>query len=129
VVYSTAFAVGGGLLRTGCGPGPLEPALDNSSEGNTASEAAPILGAAFCLFLNDRSEPRSRDTSMKITINGHVVDVPDGLSVDGLLSHLNVKPVYTAVALNREVTPKSAYASMRIKEGDRIEIVRPMGGG
>ena len=66
---------------------------------------------------------------MKITINGHVVDVPDGLSVDGLLSHLNVKPAYTAVALNREVTPKSAYASMQIKEGDRIEIVRPMGGG
>ena len=28
--------VGGGFLRTGCGPGPLEPDLGNSSEGNTA---------------------------------------------------------------------------------------------
>src|SRR5215475_5530515 len=32
-----SFAVGGGFLRTGCGPGPLEPDLDNPSEGNTVS--------------------------------------------------------------------------------------------
>ena len=42
---------GGGFLRTGCGPGPLEPALGNSSEGNApvsrAIEAAPTRGAVF----------------------------------------------------------------------------------
>ena len=66
---------------------------------------------------------------MTITVNGHMVEVPDGLSVDGLLSHLKVKREYTAVALNREVAPKSAYASTWLKDGDRVEIVRPMGGG
>jgi thiamine biosynthesis protein ThiS len=49
--------------------------------------------------------------------------------VDGLLAHLGVKREYTAVAVNREVTPKSAYAATLLREGDKVEIVRPMGGG
>ena len=66
---------------------------------------------------------------MKLTINGQPMDVPDGLTVDTLLDHLRVRREYTAVALNREVTPKSEYATTRLNEGDRLEIVRPMGGG
>jgi thiamine biosynthesis protein ThiS len=34
-----------------------------------------------------------------------------------------------AVAVNREVMPKARYASAHLREGDRVEIVRPMGGG
>src|SRR4029453_4155981 len=34
VGYNPASDAGGGFLRTGCGPGPLEPDLDNPSEGN-----------------------------------------------------------------------------------------------
>jgi sulfur carrier protein len=66
---------------------------------------------------------------MQLTINGKPMDVPDGLTVETLLVHLNVRREYTAVALNREVTPKSAYATTPLSEGDRVEIVRPMGGG
>ncbi len=66
---------------------------------------------------------------MKIIVNGQTVEVPDGTSVDALLDHLAVKRQYTAVALNREVTPRSTYASTILREGDRVEIVRPMGGG
>ena len=66
---------------------------------------------------------------MLLTINGKSMDVPDGLTVDTLLTHLNVKREYTAVALNREVTPKSQYATTKLSPGDRVEIVRPMGGG
>jgi len=66
---------------------------------------------------------------MKITVNGRAHEVAYGLSVEGLLTHLGVKREYTAVAVNREVTPKSAYAATRLHEGDRVEIVRPMGGG
>jgi sulfur carrier protein len=62
-------------------------------------------------------------------VNGKPMDVAEGLSVEGLLSQLDVKRQYTAVAVNREVTPKSDYASTRLREGDRVEIVRPMGGG
>jgi thiamine biosynthesis protein ThiS len=33
------------------------------------------------------------------------------------------------VALNREVTLRSQYAETSLKEGDKVEIVHPMGGG
>jgi sulfur carrier protein len=66
---------------------------------------------------------------MKIMVNGQEMEIADGLSVDGLLTHLAVKREYTAVAVNREITPKASYAAVALREGDRVEIVRPMGGG
>jgi len=66
---------------------------------------------------------------MRISVNGKEMDVADGLSVDDLLTHLGVRREYTAVAVNREVTPRGGYAVTRLRAGDRVEIVRPMGGG
>ena len=66
---------------------------------------------------------------MQVTVNGKPMELRDGLTIDGLLEQLAVKRQFTAVALNREVTPKSDYAVTVLREGDRIEIVRPMGGG
>ena len=45
---------------------------------------------------------------MKITVNGKEREVAEGISVEALLAHLGVTREYTAVAVNREVTPKSA---------------------
>ena len=56
-------------------------------------------------------------------------DRPAGTTVDGLLTLLNVKREYTAVAVNRDITPKSTYTAVTLSEGDKVEIVRPMGGG
>ena len=67
--------------------------------------------------------------SVKINVNGKPMDVETGLTVEGLLTLLNVKREYTAVAVNREITPKATYAAMTLVEGDKVEIVRPMGGG
>ena len=66
---------------------------------------------------------------MKIVVNGKDMDVADGLSVDALLTQLGVKREYTAVAVNRDITPKSAYGATVLRPGDKVEIVRPMGGG
>jgi sulfur carrier protein len=66
---------------------------------------------------------------MTISVNGKPMDVEPGLTVEALLGLLNVKREYTAVAVNREVTPKSDYAAVKLSEGDKVEIVRPMGGG
>jgi sulfur carrier protein len=66
---------------------------------------------------------------MKITVNGREMEIVEGLSVEGLLARLAIKREYTAVAVNREITPKAAYASVLLREGDKVEIVRPMGGG
>jgi sulfur carrier protein len=67
--------------------------------------------------------------SVTITVNGKTMDVEPGLTVDGLLTLLKVKREYTAVAVNREVTPRSDYGTVKLSEGDKVEIVRPMGGG
>lgn len=66
---------------------------------------------------------------MRITVNGTPMDIREGLSVEALLAQLGVVREYTAVAVNREVTPKAGYASTVLRDGDRVEIVRPMGGG
>jgi sulfur carrier protein len=67
--------------------------------------------------------------SMTISVNGKPIDVEPGLTVEALLALLNVKREFTAVAVNREVTRKSDYAAVKLSEGDKVEIVRPMGGG
>jgi sulfur carrier protein len=67
--------------------------------------------------------------SVKITVNGKAMDVEPGLTVEGLLVLLNVKREYTAVAVNRDVVRKSDYDGTKLSDGDKVEIVRPMGGG
>ncbi len=66
---------------------------------------------------------------MTVTVNGKPMELPDGLSIDGLLAHLKVRREFTAVALNREVAQRSRYAETKLQDGDKIEIVHPMGGG
>ena len=66
---------------------------------------------------------------MRITVNGKPMEIPDGLTVERLLEHLRIRREYTAVALNREVTARSTYAETGLHDGDKVEIVHPMGGG
>ena len=66
---------------------------------------------------------------MKVMVNGKSMDVEPGTTVEELLALLGVPRQYLAVAVNREVTPKSEYTAVQLAEGDRVEIVRPMGGG
>ncbi len=66
---------------------------------------------------------------MNVTVNGKPMEFPEGLTIDALLARLKVQREYTAVALNREVAPKALYAETVLKDGDKVEIVRPMGGG
>jgi sulfur carrier protein len=66
---------------------------------------------------------------MVVTVNGQSMELPDGLTIEDLLVRLEVRREYMAVALNREVTPKAHYSAAVLRDGDRVEIVRPMGGG
>jgi sulfur carrier protein len=66
---------------------------------------------------------------MKISVNGKPMEVEAGLSVEGLLTLLSVKREFTAVAVNRDVIRRADYGAVRLADGDKVEIVRPMGGG
>jgi len=66
---------------------------------------------------------------MNVMVNGKPMVLEAGTTVEGLLALLRVPRQFTAVAVNREITPKSEYAAVKLGEGDRVEVVRPMGGG
>ena len=66
---------------------------------------------------------------MIVTVNGKPMELPAGLTIEGLLTHLKVRREFTAVALNREVTLRAEYTSTELRDGDKVEIVHPMGGG
>ncbi len=66
---------------------------------------------------------------MRILVNGQPMEVREGVTVEDLLRDLGVRRDFTAIALNREVAPRSAYGTTVLRDGDRVEIVHPMAGG
>jgi sulfur carrier protein len=66
---------------------------------------------------------------MKLLLNGEATFIPVSLTVGDFLDRLGLPRKGIAVELNREIVPKSAYADMRLSEGDRVEIVQFVGGG
>ena len=66
---------------------------------------------------------------MTITLNGEKKDVPEGLTVQGLLQILKIQPERVAIELNMEIVKKDGYAAVQIKDGDFLEVVSFMAGG
>ncbi len=66
---------------------------------------------------------------MTITLNGQKKDIPDGMTVLGLLEHLNIQQQRVAVERNEMIVRKALYAETVIGEGDTLEVVSFMGGG
>jgi thiamine biosynthesis protein ThiS len=66
---------------------------------------------------------------MKIHLNGTETEIEGSLTLAALLERHRLKPDAVVVEHNLRVPPKDAYASTGIREGDRIEIVKFMGGG
>ena len=66
---------------------------------------------------------------MHITLNGERKDIPGGLTVQGLLQHLDIRPERVAVEINEAIVRKASYGDTLVKEGDRVEVVQFMGGG
>jgi thiamine biosynthesis protein ThiS len=66
---------------------------------------------------------------MKVRINGEEQEIRDGITITDLLKDLNLSLQFLAVAVNREIIPKTAYLTRALHEGDVIEIVHPVSGG
>jgi len=64
---------------------------------------------------------------MQVIVNGEPCRAADGSTVAELLAELGLHG-RLAVELNDEVLPRSEH-ERRLAEGDRIEIVRAIGGG
>lgn len=66
---------------------------------------------------------------VKIMLNGKGREVAGDTTVLGLLNELDIKPQGIAVELNLEIVSKSKFAETVLKDGDKVEIVRMVGGG
>lgn len=66
---------------------------------------------------------------MQLHVNGQPREVPDGLTVSGLLTLLQIEAPRVAVELNAEVVVKARHAQTTLQAGDQVEIVTFVGGG
>jgi sulfur carrier protein len=66
---------------------------------------------------------------MQVKLNGEPREIPDGLTVAGLLAHLGVRAPRVAVEVNEAVVTKERYEACELRAGDAVEIVAFVGGG
>ncbi|MBD7965016.1 sulfur carrier protein ThiS [Fictibacillus sp. Sa2CUA10] len=67
---------------------------------------------------------------MKLMINGEEVMVPNTLqSITDLLKHLNLHDQVVIAEVNEDIIDNQKQRETQIKENDKIELVRFVGGG
>jgi len=66
---------------------------------------------------------------MKITVNGDARNVPAGCTAQQLVALLELGEQRVAMEVNLEIVPRSDYANFQLSEGDKVEVVRAIGGG
>jgi len=76
-----------------------------------------------------RPVPLLEPLLVPLLVNGEARSVPAGCSVEGLLRSLGLDARRLAVAVNRDVVPRSRFAAHALAAGDRVEILEAVGGG
>jgi thiamine biosynthesis protein ThiS len=66
---------------------------------------------------------------MTLQLNGEQREVPDGLSLEGLVEWLELPADRVAIERNLEVVKRASWNETLLENGDRLEIVRMVGGG
>jgi sulfur carrier protein len=66
---------------------------------------------------------------LSIVLNGSARSCNDQATVADLLRELALEGKRVAVERNGEIVPRSRHADTRLSPGDRIEVVRAVGGG
>jgi sulfur carrier protein len=66
---------------------------------------------------------------IQIVVNGEAREVPSGLGVTALLTHLGLPMDRVAIERNFEILPRSQWIDTEVQPGDRFEIVHLVGGG
>ena len=65
----------------------------------------------------------------QVILNGDGTKIDDGMSLLGLIESRRLRPELIAVELNRKIVPRAQYSTVRLREGDEVEIVHVVGGG
>ena len=66
---------------------------------------------------------------IQVHLNGEDREVPEGMTVHGLLEWLELNPALVVVEANREILERDSYSGIPVSEGDTLELVHFVGGG
>lgn len=66
---------------------------------------------------------------LSLFVNGERRSVAAPCTVQALLRELTLESQRVAVAVNRDVVPRSAFGRHELRSDDRIEILEAVGGG
>ena len=64
-----------------------------------------------------------------LIVNGDPRTIPSGCTVAELIDTLGLQTRQIAIAVNRDLVPRSAFATHRLAADDRVEILEAVGGG
>lgn len=79
--------------------------------------------------MNDAQAPAPKPSGCTVSVNGTPVTVPAGTTVADLVAAHAPSARGIAVAVNRDVVPRSAWTSTTPTDGDRVEILAAAQGG
>jgi len=65
----------------------------------------------------------------KIQLNGDPYEINDGTNLNELLNKLKIQKNKVAIEVNGEIVEKSKYPNLILNKGDKVEIVKFIGGG
>ncbi|MBU1138235.1 MAG: sulfur carrier protein ThiS [Proteobacteria bacterium] len=66
---------------------------------------------------------------MNITLNGKQKDLPSASTLTQLLTSLGLPAETLVIELNALIIQPDSYSETTLSEGDRVEIIRFVGGG
>ncbi|MGH8174513.1 MAG: sulfur carrier protein ThiS [Rhodanobacteraceae bacterium] len=66
---------------------------------------------------------------MKIVFNGDETEIERDTTLAELLASAGLLGKRIAIEVNREIVPRSEYATRSLAPADRIEVVQAIGGG
>ena len=66
---------------------------------------------------------------IRLMVNGKARSLEESTDLESYLVSFDVNMEHVAVGYNGEVVKKDKFPAVRLRDGDVLEIVRPVGGG
>jgi len=66
---------------------------------------------------------------IKIFINGDLKKIPQETNIVSVLESLNISSKHIAIEINENLVFRSDWQETNLKDGDKVEIVKAIGGG
>jgi thiamine biosynthesis protein ThiS len=70
-----------------------------------------------------------KEVFLKIVVNGENKDFSDAISLEQMIQELGVRKETVVAEVNRKIIQLDQRASLKLFEGDQVELIQFVGGG